>query len=228
MSDWGALQQELDAWASASRAATLWWRDDDVTAPSLSLDRLLALAERFAVPVALATVPEQAEPALARRVADHPLVHVFVHGFAHSNHAPPGARPSEFGAERDLKAMRAELLAAHERVAKLFSHTALPVFVPPWNRMAEAARALLSEAAFRGLSALGPRPAPRPGLVEVNVHANLVDSRAGGRFRGTAVALGAVIAHLRARRTGSADAGEATGLLTHHLVQDGETWSFIS
>ncbi|MBM3517283.1 MAG: hypothetical protein FJX56_05240, partial [Alphaproteobacteria bacterium] len=43
-----------------------------------------------------------------------------------------------------------------------------------------------------------------------------------------AVALGAVIAHLRARRTGSADAGEATGLLTHHLVQDGETWSFIA
>ena len=44
---------------------------------------------------------------------------------------------------------------------------------------------------------------------------------------GTGAAVGAAVAHLAARRTGDADREEATGLMTHHLVQDDDTWQFV-
>ena len=31
---WPDLTAELDRWGEAGRTATLWWRDDDATAPS--------------------------------------------------------------------------------------------------------------------------------------------------------------------------------------------------
>ena len=46
-------------------------------------------------------------------------------------------------------------------------------------------------------------------------------------FVGDAAALGATIAHLRARREGHADAAEPTGLMTHHLVDGDTTWAFV-
>ena len=45
---------------------------------------------------------------------------------------------------------------------------------------------------------------------------------------GAPMALGRLVAHLRARRSGAADAAEPTGLLTHHLVQDEATAGFIA
>ena len=33
--------------------------------------------------------------------------------------------------------------------------------------------------------------------------------------------------HSSSRRTGAADGDEATGLMTHHLVQDNDTWQFV-
>ena len=40
---WAALKSEFDAWAQEGRQATLWWRDDDATAPGPKLDTLLEI-----------------------------------------------------------------------------------------------------------------------------------------------------------------------------------------
>ncbi len=37
-----ALRRELDAWAEAGRTATLWWRDDDTSAPGAGCWRCAA------------------------------------------------------------------------------------------------------------------------------------------------------------------------------------------
>ena len=70
MSDWTALQEELEAWRASGRSATLWWRDDDATDCTPALERLLNLAGRYGVPVSLAVIPARATKGLAARLAD--------------------------------------------------------------------------------------------------------------------------------------------------------------
>ena len=67
--DWPGLSAELDAWAAAGRTATFWWRDDDATAPTPELGRLLRLAGAHGAPLALAVIPAEAGPALAEALA---------------------------------------------------------------------------------------------------------------------------------------------------------------
>ena len=65
---WRALEAELTAWADAGLAATFWWRDDDASAPSAVLERLLALRCRYRVPLAIAVIPGRMDPALPVRL----------------------------------------------------------------------------------------------------------------------------------------------------------------
>ncbi|HEX3500811.1 MAG TPA: hypothetical protein VHT04_15955 [Stellaceae bacterium] len=224
---WSDLEGELDLWRAAGRRATLWWRDDDAVRPTPALDRLLALAA--GLPLALAVIPDQATGALAERVANHPELHVLQHGWRHANHAPPDEKRAELGPHRPALAMLDELAAGRQRLALLFGSRARAVLTPPWNRMSEALVPLLRGAGFGGLSMAGARRAaePSPGLRQVNTHADLVAWRSGN-FLGTAPALGLITAHLAARRTGTADADEPTGLLTHHLVMDDAGAAFIA
>ncbi|MCH6588741.1 MAG: hypothetical protein IH805_10580 [Proteobacteria bacterium] len=69
---WRILSEELDAWAAAGRAATLWWRDDDAVEPSADLERLLGLAAARDIPIALAAIPARASEALAEWLKAHP------------------------------------------------------------------------------------------------------------------------------------------------------------
>ena len=96
MTRWPALRDELDTWAEAGRTATLWWRDDDAVEPTPALDRLLALAARHEIPLALAVIPARASTALARRIAGSgPRIAPLQHGYAHRNHAPPSEKKAE-------------------------------------------------------------------------------------------------------------------------------------
>ena len=56
---------------------------------------------------------------------------------------------------------------------------------------------------------------------------DLIAWRAGRGFAGEAEALAAATAHLAAKREGRADAGEATGWLSHHAIHDEAAWSFL-
>jgi hypothetical protein len=230
--DWRDLEEELDRWAHMNRAATLWWRDDDAATATPALDRLLALAD--ATPLALAAIPAAASPALATliaaRAAGGGTVTVLQHGWAHANHAPDGSRNMELGTHRPTETVLAELAAGRARLADLCGAAFRAVLTPPWNRIADAVAGRLGEIGFRGLSTLGPRRAAEraPGVVQVNVHADVIDWRRDRRFVGTGSALGHLVAHLAARRTGAADPAEPTGILTHHLVQDEATDRFVA
>jgi hypothetical protein len=223
---WLDLERELDLWHAAGLRATLWWRDDDAVRPTPALDRLLTLAA--GLPLALAVIPEQATGALAERLANRPELRVLQHGWRHANHAPADEKKAELGAHRPALAMLDELVAGRQRLAMLFGARALAVLTPPWNRMSEALVPLLHDAGYGGLSMAGPRRAAEPskGLKQVNTHADLVAWRHGG-FVGTAPALALITGHLAARRGGTVDADEPTGLLTHHLVMDEDGAAFI-
>ena len=213
---WAALEREVDVWRTAGREVTLWWRDDDAAGPSPALSRLLAL--RPGCPLGLAVIPAAAQVSLAAELTDS--VDVLVHGFAHENHAASGARKSEYPAGRMAPE---EMRAARERLEALFGDWVLPIFVPPWNRMAADAVKVLPVAGYEVLS--GYRGRPEGPLPRLDTHVDLIDWRGGRQFAGASAVLGALVDALAARR-GAADP-RPTGLLSHHLDHDAEAWRFI-
>ncbi len=232
MSDWRALDEELARWAGLGRVATLWWRDDDATDATQALDRLLALRARYDVGLALAVIPEQATDALAARLGEDGATVVLQHGYAHQNHAASGEKKMELGPHRPAMLVLGELGTGWMALERLFSGRALPVMVPPWNRIAPALVPTLPEIGLRGLSTHGPRKRvePVPGLRQVNTHLDPVDWRGGRGFVGEAAALEGLTRSLAIRRQSGLESvigGEPTGLLTHHLVQDEVVWAFI-
>lgn len=200
---WQVLAGELDLWPEP---ADFWWRDDDAAAWSPALERLAESLD--GVPFALAVVPAEA-------AADLPGA-ILQHGWRHENHAGPAEKKAEFGPHRPQETMLTELENGRERLRALYGRRFLPVLVPPWNRIDPALAARLPAAGWRGLSAFSPRQGP----FETNAHVDPVAWRTHRGFRGEAEVLDDIAAHLRARRLGTADRDEPTGILSHHLVAD--------
>lgn len=225
---WSALLAELDRWEATGKRLDLWLRDDDATAPSDQLDRLAALAERFAIPVLLASIPMSAQEALAKRLETAPLLQPCQHGVWHRNHAPPGEKKSEFGLHRPLPAILAEIAAGRQRLSELFGESLLPAFVPPWNRIHQDVAAELPGLGFTRLScfrnfALGPAGGPRL----VNTDLDLIDWHHGrvGRQPGDLLA---EMAELLAARRAEPASSQPFGLLLHHHDHDSTVWDFLT
>ncbi|MBB3996358.1 glycosyltransferase [Aureimonas pseudogalii] len=216
---WDALARCLDDLQAAGRRATLWWRDDDAAEPTPALDRLIALSRTSGMPLALAVSPGLATDALATRLAAEPGVHVLVHGLAHENRAPAGAKKCELG-HRPIDALTRDLAQALLDQQDRFGRQALAVLVPPWNRVDDALEPHLAAIGFRGLSTFKPRAAShRDGLAIINTHCDPIDWRGGG-----GLADEAALVETLTRDLGS---GEPIGLLTHHLVHDERLWRFV-
>jgi hypothetical protein len=230
---WDALARELDAWAAAGKTATLWWRDDDASRAAPALDRLLALRDDLDVPLALAVIPARADASLRDRLAAEPAVAVLQHGYSHKNFAGGEGRKIELDDSRPAEYVVADLAMGGQALEKFANR--LPVLVPPWNRIAPHLVPFLPEVGIRGLSTIGARTRKDPirGLLQNNVHLDVIDWR-GKRsgqargFLGVGNVIADAVAHLSARRTGAADADEATGLLTHHADMDLGTFEFAA
>ncbi|MGX9981349.1 glycosyltransferase [Methylobacterium fujisawaense] len=215
------IDRALDSVAARGGRVPLFWRDDDAIAASPELDRLVGLAEAHGIPLLLAAIPSGIEPSLQRRLETAPGVRVAIHGLAHSNHAPPSEKPAEFGAHRPLD-IRIGEAAAGLRIARarLAEATVLPVFVPPWNRLAPDLAAALPDLGYCGLSAV-PGP-PVTGLRRLDATLDPIDWRGTRSLRDPEALL-----------TGVADAivrapEQPVGLLTHHRVHDDALWSFVA
>lgn len=223
---WRSLADELARWRDAGRPLELWWRDDDAAQPIAALARLLALAERSRVPLALAVVPLHAEPGrfpdLGRNVS------VLQHGTDHLNRAAAGEKKTEFPAAEPAQSALERLSRAREHLRSLAGERFLAVLAPPWNRCAPQLVPHL-RTAYVGLSQYGSRKqaAPVPGLRQINTHVDIVAWQSGRGFVGEEAALRLLLEHLAARRTGTADASEPTGLLTHHARHDAAAWDFL-
>ena len=232
--DWAALDSELSRWAAAGFTAPVWWRDDDAIDTTGALDRLLDLAGAHAVPLGLAVVPAAATAALAQRLSAEPAgIRVLQHGYAHQNHAMHPERNIELGSHRPAMVVAGELGTGWLALERLFGPRALPVVVPPWNRIDAALLPILPEIGFRGVSTLGNRRRRYPvrGLHQVNVHVDIIDWRNGRVFIGEDRAIGGLIDALQHRRESAGLKGaeelEPIGMLTHHLVMTEPAWDFM-
>jgi len=203
-----ALAWERFAGEVARRKPVFWLRDDDAVAVTPALKRLLS----FRVPVALAVIPDLAEPGLLQARG----VTFLQHGCDHRNRAAPGEKKTEFPASERIEDALERLRASRERLVRLAGEKALPVLAPPWNRMRRELAAALPRIGIRGFSAYGPEETI-PGVRQVNTHVDIVAWRDGKRFIGEAEAM-----RLAAGR------GEGpVGWLTHHAVHDEAAWKFL-
>jgi len=226
---WRSLYDELARWCDAGRQVDFWWRDDDAAQPSAALARLVALADRHRVPLALAVVPAQLDHAIFEPPSA--MVTALQHGVSHQNRAAAGQKKTEFPDTDPVDEALARLAEGWMRLAGAAGACALPVLVPPWNRIASAALVQrLADGGYAGLSTFGPRHAlcAAPGVVLVNTHVDIIDWHGGRGFVGEELVLARVVQHLQARRLGQVDAREATGWLTHHAVHDAPAWDFMA
>ncbi|HEX9395471.1 MAG TPA: hypothetical protein VF943_01910 [Burkholderiales bacterium] len=220
-SAWSEFEGEIGRRRDAGHAPLLWWRDDDAGAPTAEIGRLLELSAVCEVPLALAVVPEAAQPALFRML--HARVAVLQHGCDHVNRAGPGEKKTEFPAAEGDAAALERLVEARRRLEAVAGSWTLPVLAPPWNRLRGTLAARLAEFGFRGLSGYGPRAvtAPVAGLTQVNTHVDIVAWHAGRGFVGDEQALAML------RRQLDLATEEPIGILTHHAVHEASSWRFL-
>ncbi len=152
-------------------------------------------------------------------------------GCASQPGAAAGGKKTEFPVAEPVAAAMDRLDQGRMRLTPLFGDSALPVLVPPWNRI--SAPGLVPALVRRRV--IGPEPVRRPvpwsrsQRSGAGQHPRGRDrlERVPGFRRGGCRAGAGGPAHLQARRTGTADAGEPTGWLSHHAVHDAATWSFL-
>jgi hypothetical protein len=225
LSTWQALGAECARWHDANRTADLWWRDDDAGSLDPAVERLLSLAERHDVPLALALVPERADRSLIARLGN--AASVLQHGTDHRNRAVADEKKTEFATAEPAAQALERLATGRARLAQLAGDRLLPVLAPPWNRLPDALVPRLAGAGYRGLSRFGARRAEPAGIREVNTHVDIIAWRNDRAFVGETAALEALVRQLTARRQGEINPAEPTGLLTHHAVHDAAAWSFL-
>ena len=179
--DWSPLDRALESWGDAP--LPLWWRDDDAVEPTPALERLGEMSQSTGLPVHLAIIPAGATRALGERIAGDDRFLPLVHGWVHENHEHEGKK-SEFGVARPLEVRQGQAAQAFVRLEQALGHPPLPVFVPPWNRIADDMAPALAGAGYRALSTFTPREAPMAaeGLHRINTHLDPIDWRRSRGF----------------------------------------------
>jgi peptidoglycan/xylan/chitin deacetylase (PgdA/CDA1 family) len=220
---WSTLCRELDCWRGAP--AVFWWRDDDAVAATPALARLLGLRAQLGLPLALAVIPAHAQQSLPEAVEPHAGVRILVHGGDHRNRSGNDRHPSELCAGRSPREVRDQLRAGRERLAGLFAMRALPVLVPPFNRLSATLCGALQDAGLRHVS-LDQDFTPCP-LPSRNVHVNVINWRNRSAVS-AADAIGPLVAALRLRRYGLVARSEPLGIMTHHLDHDEAAWALTA
>ncbi|MEM1306491.1 MAG: glycosyl transferase family 28, partial [Pseudomonadota bacterium] len=143
------VRRTLDARADPAQPVRLWWRDDDAVTVPPRHDAVIGAFETAGIDPLIAVIPAALDDTLADRAARWPAgMAVAVHGFAHINHAPKHDKKAEFGAARSADAVARDLATGWARIEAAFGQRALPVFVPPWNRIAPQHVARLARAGF--------------------------------------------------------------------------------
>lgn len=221
---WQPLRDELSRWINASRSVQFWLRDDDAVEPSDALNRLLMLSNEYEVPVLLAVIPSLAGTPLADLLEPERFAAVATHGWSHENHAGKGEKKQELGDHRLLKVVLHELDEGRSRIAKLFPKQALPILVPPWNRIDSSLLPHLNSVGFAALSVFGKGSAGQGHIPAVNTHIDLIDWHGTRGCRDHNELVAEIVMEMRGRF----ESDDSTiGILGHHLVHDESAWIFL-
>lgn len=219
-----SLTAHLEWFADRDQKVRFWWRDDDAVEPTEDLDRLLSIANRHRVDVALAVIPRHATETLAKRLADEPHAVVLQHGWQHKNFQRKdlGEKAAELGTRRDPDELIAQLVEGKTRLEDLFGDRFVPAMVPPWNRVAPEISRRLPAIGISGLSTFTWHHFPRPH--QMQSHVDIIKWKKDRRFIGWRSAASRFDLQLCRRRTNPA---EPLGILSHHLAHEEGCYVFL-
>lgn len=213
-----SLSAHLDARSEAGRPLTLWWRDDDLETPSEALSTCLGALEDAGVAAAFAAIPAGLTAAAVEALAGSRSV-LFVHGWAHANHAAAGEKKCEFCPHRPLADRLAEIVRGWDRVRAVGGARAIPCFVPPWNRIGDDLLPALADTGITALSAFASskRRAPTAAVPRLDTHIDLID------WRGTGAPVSGETLATRIVQHDGVDG--PVGILSHHRVTGPDAWA---
>ncbi|MDK4712289.1 polysaccharide deacetylase family protein [Rhizobium sp. CNPSo 4039] len=220
--DWQPLRDELRRWSEAGRKVKFWFRDDDAIEPTPALDRLLSLANRFDVPMALAIIPGPTGEALAERLKRESHITATVHGWTHQNYAPEETKKQELGLHRPQSIVLDELHRGFDKLKTLYPQQFVPLLVPPWNRIDDALLPHLAPFGYRAVSVFGLAKQAPIGLINTHIDIMRWHGVRGGLPH--AEVIGRLVEELRIRFDGH---DEPIGVMTHHLAHDDLAWDFV-
>lgn len=216
----------LDQRSAPDATVRLWLRDDDAAAPTPLHAAYFEAADALGAAPLIAVIPKLMTSELAATSDNWPKdARVAVHGWSHINRATSGAKKSEFPdappdapPDTPIETVNREVAAndlARGQIilAEAFGTRALPVFVPPWNRIGARWAARLRSLGYAGLStfAASHTADPPSGLTVSNTHVDVVDWRSGR----VAKAVNAVATDLIAQV--GTEPQRPIGILTHTL-----------
>ena len=193
---------------------TVFFRDDDAGWGDERLWELLDLFDRRSLPVDLAVIPAELNPALTAELtvrARAGSVHLHQHGFAHVNHEPTG-RKCEFGPARSYEDQAADIARGAAILGDAFAELVEPVFTPPWNRCTVVTADVLADTGFAVLSRDSTAtPLPDARILEVPITVDWFGSRKGVRWTPY---------ELADRLASAVRTGGPVGIMLHHAVTD--------
>jgi hypothetical protein len=208
---------------AAAGAPELYFRADDIGVPGRGFEALVEVFQRRRTALNLAVVPAWLTEARWEKIREagrrFPELWCWhQHGWRHVNHEAAGKK-QELGDGRPDDAVRRDIEKGRRRLRQRLGDRFTPVFTPPWNRCGAAALRGLSEMGFLAVSrTAGSRPAPPPGLNEVDVHVDLHTMKAPDPASGWRSLLSALEASLVSGRC---------GIMIHHQRMNAAAFGFL-
>ena len=155
----------------------LFFRADDIGAPSDKFNQLIALFKKHSLPLCLATVPawltETRAEILFKTTGTSDQWCWHQHGRVHRNFETSG-KNQEFGPARPKEVISKQLQLGNARLANLLGDQLQPYFTPPWNRCSEDTLVALSEQGFKAISrSKNARPEAHKALPDFAVNVDL-------------------------------------------------------
>ncbi len=166
----------------------VFFRADDIAAPSIQFSKLLQLFSRYRVPLCLAVVPAWlTKPrwlALQKGTRNTAALWCWhQHGWRHVNHEETGKK-QEFGPSRTRTDLEHDIRRGRQRLEDLLGKHFYQAFTPPWNRCGETALEVLQKLDYAAVSrSPGSEPSAPNGLqsVDVNVDLHTCKEKSPGR-----------------------------------------------
>jgi peptidoglycan/xylan/chitin deacetylase (PgdA/CDA1 family) len=144
----------------------VFFRADDIGAPSKAFEALSRLFRSHGTPLAMAVIPAYLSEARQEKLfkaapMDEELWGWHQHGWRHINRQKNGER-SEFGSERSPERQREDIIQGMVKMERVFGKNFVRVFAPPWNHLSASTLKILQQLDFKGFSATDPfQPAAR-------------------------------------------------------------------
>mgnify|MGYP002885698885 CR=1 FL=1 len=219
------LEKEISRLDLENKCINIWWRDDDLEAPSHSLENMISVSENIDLAPLLAVVPARASKQLVNSL-NQCNMNIAMHGFNHCNYEPLTRKKAEFGSFRPIEDQCKDLEKGIYQLEQLFGDLFLKCFVPPWNRINNKLTKTLPSFGITSLSTFSSRKeaTPVPGLLQVNTHVDVIDWKEKRGFIGAELMADKIAGELQNCRNKTKDTLEPIGLLTHHLIMSIDDW----